>query len=110
MSESSSDNHRGIVTAAAAIIDRDGHYLIARRKPDVHLGGFWEFPGGKCEAGESLEECLRRELLEELDELEFELGEAYFAEQRWQGHHRRCLTREAPIARAIFRARRLPRC
>jgi mutator protein MutT len=55
------------VTVAAAIIDRDGRYLIARRKPDVHLGGFWEFPGGKCEAGESLEECLRRELLEELD-------------------------------------------
>jgi mutator protein MutT len=59
--------HRDIVVVAAAIIARDGRYLIARRKPDAHLGGFWEFPGGKCEGGESLEACLARELREELD-------------------------------------------
>ncbi len=56
-----------VVLVAAAIIGRDGRYLIARRKPGKHLGGFWEFPGGKCEAGESLEACLARELREELD-------------------------------------------
>ncbi|HJR77409.1 MAG TPA: 8-oxo-dGTP diphosphatase MutT [Nitrospiraceae bacterium] len=67
MSESSGEDHGGIVLVAAAIIARDGRYLIARRKPDTHLGGFWEFPGGKCEAGESLEDCLKRELREELD-------------------------------------------
>lgn len=66
MSESF-DGESGIVLVAAAIITRDGRYLIARRKPDTHLGGFWEFPGGKCEAGESLETCLTRELREELD-------------------------------------------
>lgn len=51
---------------AAALIARDGHYLICRRNPDVHLGGLWEFPGGKREAGESLEDCLVREIREEL--------------------------------------------
>jgi mutator protein MutT len=59
--------HQDIVVVAAAIIARHGRYLIARRKPDAHLGGFWEFPGGKCEGGESLEACLARELREELD-------------------------------------------
>ncbi|MBH0178926.1 MAG: (deoxy)nucleoside triphosphate pyrophosphohydrolase [Nitrospira sp.] len=55
-----------VVEVAAGIIHRDGRYLIARRKSGVHLGGFWEFPGGKREAGESLVECLQRELFEEL--------------------------------------------
>ncbi|GJL55173.1 MAG: hypothetical protein NPIRA02_23050 [Nitrospirales bacterium] len=50
-----------------ALIVQDGHYLITQRKPDVHLGGLWEFPGGKCQDGESLAECVSREILEELD-------------------------------------------
>lgn len=54
------------VQVAAGLICQDGRYLIARRKANVHLGGLWEFPGGRCESGESLEECLRRELREEL--------------------------------------------
>jgi 8-oxo-dGTP diphosphatase len=55
-----------VVEVAAGLVYREGRYLIARRNPGVHLGGFWEFPGGKCEVGETLEECLRRELFEEL--------------------------------------------
>ena len=55
-----------VVEVAAGLICRDGRYLIARRKPGVHLAGFWEFPGGKREPGETLEECLQRELFEEL--------------------------------------------
>jgi mutator protein MutT len=51
---------------SAAVIERDGRYLVTRRQRGVHLEGFWEFPGGKCEPGESLQECLRRELQEEL--------------------------------------------
>lgn len=55
-----------VVEVAAGLIFREGRYLIAKRKSGVHLAGYWEFPGGKRESGESLEECLRRELLEEL--------------------------------------------
>lgn len=55
-----------VIEVAAGLIRREGRYLIARRKPGVHLGGYWEFPGGKREAGESLAECLQRELFEEL--------------------------------------------
>ena len=54
------------VQVAAALISRDGRYLICRRMPDVHLGGLWEFPGGKREPGESLQDCLTREIREEL--------------------------------------------
>ena len=56
-----------VIEVAAGLICRDGRYLIARRKSGVHLAGFWEFPGGKREAGETLEECLQRELFEELN-------------------------------------------
>ncbi|HEY7531166.1 MAG TPA: 8-oxo-dGTP diphosphatase MutT [Nitrospiraceae bacterium] len=54
------------IEVAAGVISRAGRYLIARRKPGMHLAGLWEFPGGKREKGETLEECLRRELWEEL--------------------------------------------
>jgi len=55
-----------VIEVAAGLILREGRYLIARRKADSHLGGLWEFPGGKREAGESLTDCLQRELREEL--------------------------------------------
>lgn len=54
------------VQVAAGLIEENRRYLIARRKSGVHLGGLWEFPGGKREPDESLEDCLRRELREEL--------------------------------------------
>jgi len=54
------------VEVAAGLICQEGRYLIAKRKSGVHLAGFWEFPGGKREPGETLEECLKRELFEEL--------------------------------------------
>ncbi|MGA2586571.1 MAG: (deoxy)nucleoside triphosphate pyrophosphohydrolase [Candidatus Aminicenantales bacterium] len=50
----------------AAVIERDGAVLIARRRKSDLFGNVWEFPGGKIEPGESPEECLRRELMEEL--------------------------------------------
>lgn len=52
-------------TVTAAIIRKGNKVLIARRAPGEKLAGFWEFPGGKVEEGETLQECLERELQEE---------------------------------------------
>jgi 8-oxo-dGTP diphosphatase len=54
------------VVVAAAVVERDGRFLVTRRQRGVHLEGLWEFPGGKCDEGESLMSCLRREIREEL--------------------------------------------
>jgi 8-oxo-dGTP diphosphatase len=54
------------IIVTAAVIEERGRILVTRRQPGVHLEGRWEFPGGKCNAGESLEDCLARELREEL--------------------------------------------
>lgn len=56
--------HRIVVTAA--VFKRDGRYLVTRRIKGQHLAGMWEFPGGKCEPGETLEASLVREIQEEL--------------------------------------------
>lgn len=53
-----------IVTAA--VVQRDGLLLITRRPEGTHMAGCWEFPGGKCEENETPEECLVREMQEEL--------------------------------------------
>jgi 8-oxo-dGTP diphosphatase len=55
-----------LIRVTAAIIERDGKILLAKRKKDDPLKGKWEFPGGKIEGNESPEDCLRRELHEEL--------------------------------------------
>jgi 8-oxo-dGTP diphosphatase len=59
-------SERPPTVVTAAVIERDGRLLVARRLEGSHMGGCWEFPGGKCERGESAEACLARELLEEL--------------------------------------------
>jgi mutator protein MutT len=65
------------IVVTAAVIERDGRFLVTRRQAGVHLEGFWEFPGGKCDAGEPLAACLARELREELD-VHARVGEELF--------------------------------
>jgi 8-oxo-dGTP diphosphatase len=54
------------IVVTAAVVRRGDTFLLTRRLKGTHLEGMWEFPGGKCEPGESLEACLRREIHEEL--------------------------------------------
>jgi 8-oxo-dGTP diphosphatase len=70
-----------IHVAVGIIVDPTGAVLVARRPEHVHQGGLWEFPGGKVEAGETVEAALRRELREELG---IELG---VAEPLLKVHH-----------------------
>lgn len=63
-----------IIDVSAGLVFRGGKLLITQRFADSHLGGLWEFPGGKREPNESFEQCLIRELREELA-IEVEVGE-----------------------------------
>jgi len=63
-----------VEVVAGLIQDEKGRYLVTRRRAGSHLAGFWEFPGGKRESGESLEDALKRELAEELS-AHFEVGD-----------------------------------
>ena len=57
---------RLVIDVAAGLVFHNGRLLITQRRVGDHLGGLWEFPGGKVEAGESIEHALKREFLEEL--------------------------------------------
>ena len=56
-----------IINVVAAAIEKDGKFFCAQRPEGKSLGGFWEFPGGKLENGESPEQALIREIKEELN-------------------------------------------
>lgn len=61
------------VIGVGVIWNTQGQILIDRRRPEGLLGGLWEFPGGKIETGETVEECIKREIQEELG-IEIEVG------------------------------------
>jgi mutator protein MutT len=54
------------ITVVAAVIERDGRWLLGRRPEHKRHGGLWEFPGGKVDPGEGMADATRRELAEEL--------------------------------------------
>jgi 8-oxo-dGTP diphosphatase len=95
---------RTIVVLAAIVEDADGRLLVTRRLDGTHLAGLWEFPGGKCEPGESHEDCLARELAEELG-VEGAIGEELLVTEHDYGdrvirlHFRRCRVTGQPTAR-----------
>lgn len=53
--------------AVGVVVNRDKQILVARRHDDQHQGGLWEFPGGKVQSDETVQQALKRELLEEVN-------------------------------------------
>lgn len=102
------------ILVAAAVIERDGRYLITRRQPGVHLAGHWEFPGGKCEPDETLHACLRRELREELN-VDVTVGDVLlttthdYPERRVELHFVRCRLEGEPAPQLGQEMRWTPR-
>ena len=72
----SARDSRLAIEVSAGLIFRSGLLLITQRHAGDHLGGLWEFPGGKREPGETFEQCLKRELREELG-IEVSVGELF---------------------------------
>jgi 8-oxo-dGTP diphosphatase len=93
-----------VIVVLAAIIERAGRFLLTRRHAGAHLGGLWEFPGGKCEPDETHEACLRRELDEELG-VDATIGhevlvtEHAYSDRTVRLHFRRCTIEGEPAAR-----------
>jgi 8-oxo-dGTP diphosphatase len=90
------------VVVAAAVVERDDCFLLTRRQRGVHLEGYWEFPGGKCEPGETHTDCLVREIREELG-VDAAVGHEVltttyaYADRRVELHFLRCDIGGAPV-------------
>src|SRR6266540_2100265 len=103
-----------MIVVTAAVIERDGRYLVTRRQRGVHLEGYWEFPGGKCDAGESLAACLARELREELD-VDARIGREIlttthsYPERRVELHFLECAVVGTPVPQIGQEMRWVPR-
>ena len=71
-----------MITVTAGVFVRDSKVLIGQRKSSGRLSGKWEFPGGKVEGNETAQDCLKRELREELN------VDAHIGPLLWKGEHR----------------------
>lgn len=94
------------IRVVAAVVEKNGRYLITQRRPNAVLPLLWEFPGGKVEAGETDSQALRRELSERLG-VDSEVGE-WISETVWDYEHYRveltlyeCNTRGELECRAV---------
>ena len=77
------------INVAAAIIKKNNKYFIAKRNRNKHLGGFYEFPGGKQDINETLEQTVIREIKEELDvtiSVGNKLGEEHYKDDKINVH------------------------
>jgi 8-oxo-dGTP diphosphatase len=74
-----------MIDVTAAILVKDGKVLIAKRKSSDKLPDKWEFPGGKVEAGETPQECLKREIQEEFG-IDVSVGE-FLGESVYHSNH-----------------------
>ena len=117
------DARTPVDVAVGVLIDLDGRFLLTSRPVGKVYAGYWEFPGGKCEPGETHEECLRRELREELG-VESRVGdeiivtEHAYAERTVRLHFRHCTIDGEPrnligqelrwVARAELSTTKLP--
>ena len=77
------------VNVSAAVIVKDNKYFIAKRNKDKHLGGYFEFPGGKQDEDETLEQTVIREIKEELNvdiTVDRKLGEEHYSDEKINVH------------------------
>ncbi|PBB26757.1 MULTISPECIES: (deoxy)nucleoside triphosphate pyrophosphohydrolase [unclassified Mesorhizobium] len=89
MNDPANTGKRLLLVAACALVDTDGRVLLAQRPEGKQLAGLWEFPGGKVEPGETPEQCIIRELHEEIG-IETEipcLAPLTFASHSYDGFH-----------------------
>jgi mutator protein MutT len=99
---------------AAAVIEQSGCVLVTRRRMGTHLGGFWEFPGGKCDPHESVTACVARELREELN-VEVSVGSELlattydYADRRIELHFLRCELVGEPVPQLGQQMRWVPK-
>jgi 8-oxo-dGTP diphosphatase len=102
------------VVVTAAVIEREGAFLVTRRLAGTHLAGTWEFPGGKCEPGEQLDASLWREIREELG-VGCRVGEEVFSvshdypDRRIELHFFACVLDGEPLAQLGQEMRWVPR-
>lgn len=102
------------LVVVAAVVERDGHFLVTQRLAGTHLAGAWEFPGGKCEPDESHEACLLRELIEELGVTgtvgrELLTVEHQYPDRRVRLHFRHCTLAGEPRPRLGQQMRWVPK-